>query len=177
MAVSDRARLLPHPVQTPVVGEVWVDWRLEAELIVLGYEWPARGVRFAVTAFPERADGLWQTTCGELFVADPEGAGYREFNFSPSGRWACYDFAAYRTRVASPQAVTAPHIGFRIDEAHARLEVRLARADLPSSRIGWQVGLCAVTEHDDGTLDHRALAHPAAQPDFHDRAGFALRWE
>src|SRR5436190_6661783 len=51
----------------------------------------------------QRADDLWRTTCFELFVAG-EGAGYREYNFSPSGAWAAYEFADYRAGMANALA-------------------------------------------------------------------------
>ena len=55
------------------------------------------------TASPGRADDLWKTTCFELFVAG-EGGAYREFNFSPSTRWAAYDFAGYRAPTGNSAA-------------------------------------------------------------------------
>jgi len=47
-------------------------------------------------AEPARADGLWKTTCFELFLLDPDDGSYLEFNFSPSGQWAAYRFDSYR---------------------------------------------------------------------------------
>lgn len=55
-----------------------------------------------------RTDGLWQTTCFELFVKVPGGAGYAEFNLSPSERWAAYDFAGYREGMAERFVPRAP---------------------------------------------------------------------
>src|SRR5262245_35897185 len=43
---------------------------------------------------PRVAERLWQHTCCEVFIA--RDGGYREFNFSPSGEWAAYQFARYR---------------------------------------------------------------------------------
>ena len=37
---------------------------------------------------PYRTDGLWRTTCFELFLMAGEGPAYVEFNFSPSSQWA-----------------------------------------------------------------------------------------
>ena len=42
-----------------------------------------------------RFDNLWKTTCFEIFWSH-DGSSYREFNLSPSGRWACYDFDGFR---------------------------------------------------------------------------------
>ncbi len=43
-----------------------------------------------------RADELWQHTCFELFIGAQNDAEYYEFNFSPSGEWAAYEFRNYR---------------------------------------------------------------------------------
>src|ERR1700757_4395609 len=42
------------------------------------------------------ADGLWEHTCFEAFIAAPGVAGYYEFNFSPTLAWAAYQFSDYR---------------------------------------------------------------------------------
>lgn len=44
-----------------------------------------------------------------------------------------------------------------------------------AGRPGLEVGITAVIERTDGTLSYWALHHPAAEADFHDRAGFTLR--
>ena len=54
-------------------------------------------LKLPAAAVPERADDLWRHTCFELFLREPEGEAYREFNFSPSGQWAAYAFDGYRT--------------------------------------------------------------------------------
>ena len=41
-------------------------------------------------------DDLWQHTCFELFIGAKNDAEYYEFNFSPSGEWAAYEFRNYR---------------------------------------------------------------------------------
>ena len=115
-----------------------------------------------------RVDGLWKHTCFELFVARAGAAGYREFNFAPSGAWAAYDFADYRQALAPP-AVPAPSI--RVETASMRL-VLIATAGAGSWPGGDEIGLAAVLEARDGSLGYYALAHPAAHPDFHDRRGF-----
>lgn len=120
---------------------------------------------------PAFADGLWQHTCCELFVA-VDAEKYREFNFSPSGEWAVYDFADYRERIDS--AVTVPP---QISLAHTNdaveLRVLIPAALLPGG-AALQVGLTAVLEAADGSKTYWALAHAAAQPDFHLRQSFAL---
>jgi hypothetical protein len=121
------------------------------------------------------ADGLWQHTCFEAFIADPHSARYHEFNLSPSGEWAAYVFAAERLRQPDAALLLPP----RIVCAHAartlRLDARLPAAALPATTGGWLLGLSAVIESTDGALSYWALAHPAARPDFHQRAGWMGR--
>src|SRR6478752_1493507 len=49
-------------------------------------------------------DGLWKSTCFEMFVTR-EGAAYREYNFSPSSAFAAYAFDGHR---AGMRPIPAP---------------------------------------------------------------------
>lgn len=125
---------------------------------------------------PARAcDGLWQHTCCELFVATaqhPEA--YLEFNFSPSGEWAAYGFSAYRARTTSDKAPEiSPEIALRQDANGFELTATLPASLLPIAG-NLQLGLTAVIEAIDGSKSYWALAHGAAQPDFHLRQSFSL---
>lgn len=130
-------------------------------------------------AAPGPADGLWQHTCFEAFVARPDDAAYLEFNFSPSGQWAAYRFSQARVRDLAAETAQPPLVAqmqvTRSPEALALL-VWLPCTALPSPAAGQalQMGLTAVVEDRDGQLSYWALKHPAAQPDFHHRGGFAL---
>src|SRR3546814_20714844 len=42
-------------------------------------------------------DGLWESTCFEAFLTEEGEPDYTEFNYSPDGRWACYQFDDYRS--------------------------------------------------------------------------------
>ena len=118
-------------------------------------------------------DGLWEHSCFEAFIGVEGDAGYHEFNFSPSGRWAVYAFSDYRVRSAWT-ANLAPTIRFTQTDGHLLLEAVIAAADLPPNRAGrpFQLGLTAVIEASDGSRSYWALHHPEACPDFHHRAGF-----
>lgn len=121
---------------------------------------------------PGPADGLWRHTCFEAFVGGQDGGAYREFNFSPSGQWADYRFAARRTPDAAPDpSVLIPEVLWRSNPGHLRLCARLPASVLPPAGT-WRVGLSAVLEHQDGRLSYWALAHPGIHPDFHDPAGW-----
>ncbi|MGM9427101.1 DOMON-like domain-containing protein [Hydrogenophaga sp. MI9] len=123
---------------------------------------------------PGPADGLWRHTCFEAFVQDGDGPGYREFNFSPSGQWAVYRFAAERERVAddTPPAI-GPSIEVQTTTDALQLRAWIPRALLPAAP--GRVGLTAVLETTGGPLSYWALRHPHAdRPDFHHPAGRSL---
>ena len=128
----------------------------------------------SVAGTPAVADALWRATCCELFVSTALTAGYREYNFSPSGQWAVYDFGAYRQPAPTLQAVAPPEIRFAPRPDRLQLDVRLPPGSLPAAD-SLRCTLAVVLEARDGSLGYWALAHPAGQPDFHHPAGFALQ--
>lgn len=121
----------------------------------------------------QAADGLWQHTCCEAFIAPAAGTAYREFNFSPSGEWAAYSFTDYRTRDMAYHAPRGPRIELRQLANGFELAASLAPALLPAGPA-WQIGLTVVIEAADGSTSYWALTHATAQPDFHLRPGFSL---
>lgn len=122
------------------------------------------------------SDGLWRHTCFELFVAAPEGPGYTEWNFAPSGAWAAYRFRAERERAANAEPLPAPRLACRADMHQLVLDAWLPRAALGAGATQPPpMGLCAVIEAPDGALTYWALHHPGARPDFHHRAGWTAR--
>ena len=130
-------------------------------------------LRLPSPATPEAADGLWQHTCGEAFVAATGEAAYREFNFSPSSRWAAYRFDAYRQRDMAWQPPAHPIVSLQTAGDGIRL-----LADIPASLLpagaGLDIGLTVVLETLAGDRSYWALRHCGPQPDFHLRDSFAL---
>lgn len=178
--------LLCHPA-TPCA----LDLRVSVALAVAGSEqgpgWLLRyhlhgevgGLRLPEPALPGPADGLWQHTCFEAFVARAGEAAYREFNFSPSGQWAAYRFSAERVRdlpAEARQAPVVPNLQLETTEHALTLLAWLPHHALPAPAAGQplQLGLTAVLEDRLGRLSYWALRHPGARPDFHHRDGFAL---
>jgi hypothetical protein len=133
-------------------------------------------LRFPPPRAPRRADGLWQHTCFEVFIAEKGRQPYWEFNFSPSGEWAAYAFKSYRDgeRVEDDGL----HSGIVVHSAANILELEaLVHLDrLPVARPGTslRLGLSAVIEETDGTISYWALKHPPGEPDFHHPDSFAL---
>ena len=112
-----------------------------------------------------RTDDLWKTTCFEIFWQPIGGTYYREFNLSPSGRWAAYDFDAFREGMRD-----APVDAISLATAHSNaglvLKASIA-AELPTPA---QVALNAIVEHPDGGLQFWALAFPPGKAEFHSEA-------
>lgn len=128
-------------------------------------------------ARPAFAEDLWQHTCFEAFVATAVATSpYREFNFSPSGEWAAFDFMAYRQRDHGYRAEAVPGLVLTRDDERLELVAELPAALLPppgeARRL--HIGLAAVIEATRGGLSYLALHHPANRPDFHHRGGFVL---
>jgi len=175
------ALLHPHPlapapalrVLASVVAEaadgLAVRYRIEGELA---------GLRIPAPQPPAAKDGLWSHTCFELFIGDARSTRYREFNFSPSGEWAAYDFRSYREGdlgQALAADVDPPRIATTFGAAWLDVEAFVpARRLPPVAPAALRIGLTAVIETLDGGLSYWALHHPGARPDFHDRVGFVL---
>ena len=117
-------------------------------------------LRIPAPRTPRVVDGLWQHTCCELFVARP-GGGYREFNFSPSGEWAAYEFDGYRT-------------GRRAIEARPEIVLRGMQLEVSLEEEAARIGLSAVIEEEDGAISYWALRHAPGKPDFHHPEAFAM---
>ncbi|ESS68812.1 hypothetical protein MGMO_143c00130 [Methyloglobulus morosus KoM1] len=124
---------------------------------------------------PSEADGLWQHTCFEAFIAVVEEAPYREFNFSPSGQWAAYSFGDYRVQ-KKWQASPAPAIHFARSNHQLVLTAVISETNLPYNPHNqpYRLGLTAVLETNAGEHSYWALFHPSGKPDFHHRNGFTL---
>lgn len=220
-------QLIPHlatpPFRVSAVSARVIGW--DEHWCVL--RWRVDGARDLVVppfAGAGRADGLWQTTCFELFVAhdavtthaptsipstqpahpEPvegfaqgvgpgpnvarnlrqaqdergrekagEGGPYSEFNFSPSERWAAYDFTAWREGMAERVMARAPVITPRRGSDVLIVDVAIRQADLPP--LPWRYGASAVLEEAGGVKSYWATAHGRESPDFHHPACLGAR--
>lgn len=122
---------------------------------------------------PGPADDLWQHTCCEAFIAQPGSPAYREFNFSPSGQWATYQFTDYRSRATGFQPAGRPDIAFHRLADGFQLDTSLG-PELPPAGDTLLLGLSVVVEAGNHEKSYWALAHAAGRPDFHLRQNFTL---
>jgi hypothetical protein len=166
-------RLVSHPAFVPgSIKGVAVRWGHVGDgRIMLRYRIDGCG-DLAVPGKAEsaRAEDLWQTTCCEMFLAGADGC-YREFNFSPSGQWAAYAFAGYRTNRSDFDPLRAPEIAIDSGPSVFTLTVFLDEAELAQVH---RVAFCSVLEENKGRLSYWAAQHPGLRPDFHNPACFVL---
>lgn len=175
-AVPITTRLRPHPA-TPCLAVAAIDVELSLAAdgaLLLRYALTGQLGTLAIPAPCPAAftDGLWQHTCLEAFIGVADGPAYREYNFSPSGAWAVYDFDAYRARNLAYQPTATPSIVLTHSPEALCLEAHVPARLLPTGP--WQIGLTAVIETRAGEISYWALAHPDQKPDFHRHEAFCL---
>lgn len=170
--------LIPHPDHAcAIVKSISVDLEWQASgLLWLRYhaELDTELAALPDPAKPVRQDGLWRTTCFELFIRVPGASGYAEFNFSPSSAWAAYAFEAVRCGRSDLDLAEAPQIFLEGSSSHIAIETTL-RLPEPLANRQLETGLSAVIEARDDTKSYWALAHPPGAPDFHAPDCFALK--
>jgi hypothetical protein len=130
-----------------------------------------RNLRWPPVVAAARADELWRHTCFEAFVRPSTGSAYYEFNFSPSTRWAAYQFSSYRSGMRVATEIAAPRIEVRSSAESYTLQAALEFEGLSLPR---RLGLSAVLEETNGRKSYWALAHPPGKADFHHADCFAL---
>jgi len=143
-----------------IAGFVTLRYHLTGDVARLSLPAPAE---------PARTDGLWATTCFELFTRDHDEDVYREYNFSPSGQWAAYSFEGYREGMSAID-IWAPRITTQVKDDALIVDVNFVAPHLTPQ----MVGACAVIEEKGGATSYWALVHPPGKPDFHHRSCFAF---
>ncbi|MCW3837774.1 DOMON-like domain-containing protein [Sphingomonas canadensis] len=160
--------LVPHPSTGPsAISEVTVVVTRTFGGIDLRYRVRGGIDRLVVpgASLPQRSDGLWKTTCFELFAKLHDEDGYQEFNFAPSSRWAAYRFDGYRSGMREA-AMFYHQITPRSEPGLFELHVNVIAEEMADLAV-WQAALSAVIEETDGTKSYWALHHPPGKPDFH----------
>lgn len=126
-----------------------------------------------------RLNDLWQHTCFELFIGAKNDAEYYEFNFSPSGEWAAYEFRDYRDGGPFNDDEIEPKVTVQRGTGTLELDaiVRLDRLPGIQPDVCLCLGLSAVIEDVNGLFSYWALKHPPGKPDFHHSDNFILQIE
>lgn len=146
----------------PVGTRMMLRWRIDgAQQVILPPEMP-----------PARSEGLWEKTCFELFLSEGRGK-YREFNFSPSHRWAAFAFKSYRNPIGDVPMHDPPEIRFEMGESVLAVAVFVPLVLFDGAKA---MGLSAVIEETGGHKSYWALRNRGEKPDFHNPACFAYRF-
>lgn len=153
----------PGPIQAVTADIVATASGCDVEYRIVG---DIGAIRLPENGPSVRTDGLWKTTCFEFFWQPIGGEAYREFNLSPSGRWAAYGFDTYREgmREAPVDAIavaSSHHVSGEQGELVLKASIA-AGLDDPA-----QVAMTAVIENADGAMQYWSLAFPPGKPDFH----------
>jgi hypothetical protein len=181
-------RLVPFARSPEALG-LRLEGHLEREGTALRVNYALRGELAAVVlpppaaagplrAGPRRADGLWEHTCFELFLAAEGAEGYWEVNLSPNGDWNLYRLTGYRQGLTPERDREA--LPFAVDRGPDALRLSLT-LPLPEPLARacqtqpLQVAVTAVIEQTGGAVSYWALAHSGAEADFHRREDFVLR--
>jgi len=153
-------------VEARVIGQdsnwLRVRWRIEGSQALVVPPFAGKG----------RADGLWQTTCFEVFLKPLGGESYVELNLSPSERWNAYDFDQYRGGMSERPFPHEPECTLRQGSTFAIFDAAIPIAGLPQADCA--LGLCALLEEQGGVKSYWSLAHPEGKPDFHAPACFTV---
>ena len=128
---------------------------------------------------PCRKDKLWTHTCCEAFLALSGKTAYREFNFSPAGDWAVYDFSDYRRESLNARLSAVPEIKIVSTKNQLELTALVVSADWQDFSPSPQIGLSVIIESKVGQtpsatsqLSYWSLHHVGERPDFHHRNSF-----
>ena len=172
--------LSPHPATPPgPVRELQASVRREGDTLLLQYrlEGDLDSILLPRQTMPRRADNLWKHSCFEAFLGGAGVSPYREYNFSPSGGWAIYDFDGYRSGMRTDPWVAIPGIMTRRDAGAFILDATVDIRWMPAAMAaGPRLGVTAVIEDKAGVLSYWALEHPSEKPDFHHADGFTIRF-
>ncbi|HAZ13296.1 MAG: hypothetical protein A2X86_15260 [Bdellovibrionales bacterium GWA2_49_15] len=129
---------------------------------------------------PARQNGLWESTCFELFLKHPRTPEYVEFNFAPNGDWNAYHFNDYRKDMQEFQGLENLEITFSQTKDAYQLKASIILKEkssfLTDNAEGRHVyaGLTAVLEKTSGQKNYWALQHSGPKPDFHLAPSFTL---
>lgn len=164
---------LPAPAGVAIAGtaqrqgaQLFLEWRVTAPAGTL--ELPPRAEQ------RQRRFGLWEATCFECFLATPGRPGYREFNLSPAGHWNVFRFDGYRAGMVDEGAIGELPFTMTHAAGGCTAATVIDLAALGGAAAPWRLAMSMVIRTPAGELSYWAIAHPAAEPDFHHPEAFAL---
>lgn len=131
---------------------------------------------------PSRQDNLWENTCFEFFLGQPNNSVYWEFNLSPTGDWNIYHFDNYREGMQPETAFD--RLPFSIEQVSDRLNLSLTLDLNPifPNPSNLEVAITAVVKSLNRNISEKirenisywAVSHLGQVPDFHLRNSFTI---
>lgn len=123
-----------------------------------------------------RVIGLWESTCFELFIKNPHGNNYMEFNFSPEGLWNCFYFARPKDSPLPYENFPKPKTELIQKDGEAvfcaALDLKYLPKDLRTNLSELFIATPCVLEDRSGNLSYWAYSHQNEFPNFHNFATF-----
>lgn len=165
--------LVPHAAYPPASVSSVTARIIDLDANWLRVRWRVEGVQNLIVpkfAGRSRADGLWQTTCFEMFVKPRCGTSYLELNLSPSECWNVYAFNAPRTGMRELPMDREPDCTIRLGSSFAIFDAAIPGDVIPSVKCDY--ALTCVIEEQGGAKSFWALCHSGDVPDFHEPACF-----
>ncbi|MGB0452540.1 MAG: hypothetical protein ACPGJV_02415 [Bacteriovoracaceae bacterium] len=121
----------------------------------------------------KRRIGLWESTCFEFFLRDPETGHYLEFNFSTTGLWNCFYFKEkgqdleeyFKLNLKTHRRITS--------SKSLEFTFSFSTNDFPEkiNLQQWLVNPTVILESSKEKAFYASI-HPKEGPDFHNEANF-----
>ncbi len=128
---------------------------------------------------PAKKDGLYNTTCFEIFIANSSGQ-YLEWNFSPALDWCLFSFESERKKssdLLGKESFSQFHFDVNPQSLNLKVQLDSARIRKVLNSPGkLKASMTAVIEFQSGKKDYYAFKHLKDKPDFHDLNGFLIDW-
>lgn len=121
------------------------------------------------SASPKKVEGLWNSTCFEIFIKSKASSHYIEWNFAPSSEWWTMDFSDYRLRLNNDSNFAPQNVLW--ERSHKVLTCELTIPIPAEFTNALSLGISSILETGQ-EKSHWALAHKGEKPDFHDARSF-----
>jgi len=124
---------------------------------------------------PKRVIGLWESTCFECFIKNPNSDSYYEFNFSPDGHWNCFFFETPGKELKECNNIAFPTTISKHNDDHFSFSVEINTESMKEgfwSSKEMEFGLTTVIEDEKNNLSFWAIEHHDERPNFHNFSSF-----
>lgn len=132
----------------------------------------------AIREDTRRKDRLWEQTCFEFFLGEGRDLShtspYWEFNLSPTGDWNVFSLQGYRQGLKEESAFSSLPFTLRTSASALNLDISIDIGSLITSDQPLRLGISSVLLLASKQESFWAIAHPAAEADFHHPDSFAI---